>query len=63
MTTKQSHYNWIQNIIDSCEHDFHFECVDKLIQLYHQRYNDDATFFELKKERDEHWNTTHAIIH
>lgn len=63
MTAQQTHYNWIQNIIDSCEHDFHFEAVDKIIELYHQKYNDEATTNALKEERKEHWNNTHAIIH
>ena len=28
---------WIENIIQSCTDDFHFEAIDKLIELYHER--------------------------
>jgi hypothetical protein len=62
MTPAQEHYNWIMNIIDSCTHDFHFDAVDILIDLYRQRHQDDELFVSLKQMRETHWNSIHSIL-
>ena len=62
MTNKQHAYNWIQNIIDSAAHDFHFEGVDRLIELFEAKYNDAALTICLLEQRQIHWNNIHSII-
>jgi len=63
MTIEQEHYNWIMNIIDSCLHDFHFTCVDKLIELFKQQHNDKEDMaVMLEKQRAVHWNNIHLIL-
>jgi len=36
-------YNWIEHIILSCNSDFQFVCVDKLIELFKQRFPEEIT--------------------
>ena len=62
MTPKQEHYNWIQNIIDSCNNTFHFEGVDNLIALFDKYYNDADLLVCLKQMRNEHFNNVHNIL-
>lgn len=62
MTPQQQAYNWIQNIIDSATHDFHFEGVDKLITLFEAKYLDDPLTTCLQGQRNQHWNTIHSIL-
>lgn len=62
MTEAQEHYNWIMNIIDSCIHKFHFECVDNLIELFKQRHPfADEMAIMLEKQRAIHYNNVHQI--
>ncbi len=62
MTEKQQNYNWIMLIIDSCNNDFQFSCVDKLIELFYQKHNDDELTNCLKLLRRRHWNNIHVIL-
>lgn len=63
MTTQQEHYNWISNIIDSCLHTFHFDCVDKLIELFTQQHpQEDSLTTCLKMQRTARWNNVHNIL-
>ena len=62
MSNKQHAYNWIQNIIDSATHDFHFEGVDKLITLFEEKYTDEPLTVCLQGQRYQHWNTIHSIL-
>lgn len=62
MTIDQQHYNWIQNIIDSCNNDFHFDGVDKLIELYEQRHNNASLTMCLLHQRTQRWNSIHSIL-
>lgn len=55
-------FNWIMNIIESCTDDFHFEAVDKLIELYFEKTKDKDLDFQLKMKRAEKWNQIHSII-
>jgi hypothetical protein len=47
-TMKQQKFNWICKIIESCIDAFHFECVDKLIELFHEQEKDEEFTSELK---------------
>ena len=62
MTPKQEAYIWIQNIIDSCNNDFHFGGADKLIELFDAIHKDDQLTTLLQLQRNEHWNTIHSIL-
>lgn len=62
MTEQQSLYNWIMNIIDSCNNDFHFEAADKLIELFEQRVKNQDLVICLKQQRERHWNSIHSIL-
>ncbi len=55
-------FNWIANIIESCNNDFHFEAVDILIELFSIRYNDVETTLRLTIKREEKWNAIHTIL-
>ena len=60
----QSDYNWISNIIQSCTNSFHFQAVDKLIELFEARYNniDSTTTTDLKQKRQNQFNDCHFIL-
>jgi hypothetical protein len=61
--SKTEAYNWILSIIKSCNNDFHFDCVDKLIELYHEKYLDSEIDTLLKTERANVWNNIHSILY
>lgn len=65
-------FNWIIGIIKSCNTPFHFEGVDKLIELFKQKYarvSDDKVAcvpttiqemtMELEAQRDRRWEIIH----
>jgi hypothetical protein len=62
MNKKQKDYNWIMNIIDSCDNTFHFDCVDSIIELFEKKYNDGHLATCLKTQRNEHFNDVHSIL-
>ena len=41
-------YDWIVRIIETCTNQFHFDCVDKLIELYFQKTNNEVNKLELQ---------------
>ena len=53
---------WIANIIESCTDDFHFEAIDKLIELYQEKTKDEDLTSDLKMLRAKKWNEIHAIV-
>ncbi|MGH2649419.1 MAG: hypothetical protein ACRDE8_17695 [Ginsengibacter sp.] len=55
-------YTWIHNIIESCNHDFHFECADVLISLFSIKYGETESVTELRTLRQNKWNNVHAIL-
>jgi hypothetical protein len=54
--------NWVMKIIDSCNDDFQFEAVDRLIALHYERFKNEEEFLELSVTRARKWNDIHAII-
>lgn len=58
----QETYDWIIGVIDSCFHAFHLECVDRLIELFFEKYRDAAHRDLLIAKRAERWNAIHGII-
>jgi hypothetical protein len=59
---KDKSYNWISNIINTCNNQFHFEAVDKLIELFYQKYADGNLRTELDIQRNNKWNEIHNIL-
>lgn len=55
-------FDWISVIISSCTDDFHFEAVDKLIDLFYERTKDEKITTELRLKRALKWNEIHAIV-
>ena len=56
MTQAQQDHTWLQTIIDSCTNDFHFDAVDKLIELYKEKHNDIGLYDCLVAQRHHHWH-------
>lgn len=54
--------NWIIQIIDSCNNDFHFEAVDRLIELFYEREKNDDLKTELILLKQRKWNEIHNIL-
>jgi hypothetical protein len=55
-------YNWLLKIIETCNNDFHFEGVDKLIELFYEKEKDESLTDELKLARISKWNEIHHIL-
>lgn len=55
-------YLWISKIIKSCSDDFHFEGVDKLIELFYIKEKNEELTNKLREEREEKWIQIHAIV-
>ena len=55
-------YNWLLKIIETCNNDFHFEAVDKLIELFYEKEKDESLTDSLKLARLDKWNEIHHIL-
>lgn len=55
-------YNWINKIISTCNSDFHFEAVDRLIDLFYDKFKDEKLYDDLKYKRIRRWNEIHTIL-
>jgi len=59
-------YTWIEHIIISCNSDFQFVCVDKLIELFKQRFPEQtilsASLEQLRKDHEQNIQQTKATI-
>lgn len=55
-------FDWVSNIIDTCTHDFHFDAVDRLIELYFERTKNEENRFELEYRKTRKWNDIHMIL-
>lgn len=56
-------FEWISRIIETCNHDFHFEAVDNLIELFFDRTKDEEKKTELLMLRQRKWNDIHNILY
>jgi len=59
---KQNIYNWITRIIETCNNDFHFESVDKLIELFYEKFLDGELRTDLQIKRQYKWDEIHSIL-
>lgn len=54
--------NWIIQIIDSCNNDFHFDAVDRLIELFYEKEKNEELKVELMLLKQNKWNEIHNIL-
>jgi hypothetical protein len=59
---KDTIYDWVAKIISTCTHDFHFEAVDRLLELYYEREKDDVKLTELRMLKKIKWDEIHNIL-
>ena len=59
---KNNIYEWIVKIIQTCNNNFHFEAVDKLIELFYEKENDEELKVQLQILRQQKWNEIHNIL-
>jgi hypothetical protein len=55
-------YDWIKKIIETCNNSFHFEGVDRLIELYLEKFQDEMSTDTLRLLRQNKWNQIHDIL-
>jgi hypothetical protein len=55
-------YDWVARIIATSNNSFHFDAVDKLIDLYFERERDEAKYTELKLLKKIRWEEIHNIL-
>jgi len=56
------YYVWLYSIIDSCKHDFHFDCARKLLELYKERGASEPKLLELEELLLKKDAIEHAVI-
>lgn len=59
---KQSIFEWITKVIATCNNDFHFSGVDRLIELFEERFNDPEDTLRLQLLKVQRWNEIHVIL-
>lgn len=62
MERTDSIYDWVARIIATSNNSFHFDAVDKLIDLYFERERDEAKYTELKLLKKIRWEEIHNIL-
>ena len=55
-------YTWVYQIIESCNNDFHFDCVVVLISVYNIQYADTDRVLALRLLLENKWNSVHSIL-
>jgi hypothetical protein len=57
-------YDWITRITATCNNQFHFDGLDKLIELFATNFPEELEKIdELKMKRFEKWNEVHNILY
>ncbi len=63
MNTNQTEaYEWICRIIETCNHQFHFEAVERLVILYGEIYKDSKGTYALEMISAKKFNEIHNIL-
>jgi hypothetical protein len=55
-------FKWVKKIIFTSNNDFHFEAVDRLIELFYEKYADDFLRNELYLLREKKWDEIHLLV-
>lgn len=61
-TNQTEAFEWICRIIDTCNHQFHFDAVDRLVTLYSEFYKDIEGTFDLRMLAAQKYNAIHSIL-
>ena len=59
---EQQLFTWVAKIIETCTHDFHFDGVDNLIELFYEREKNEDLHTGLKLLRKAKWDEIHGIL-
>jgi hypothetical protein len=59
---KEQKFSWIVKIIESCTDTFHFECVDRLIDLFYEQEKDESLADDLRLLKFQKFNEIHLIL-
>jgi hypothetical protein len=62
MEKERDLFQWISKIIETCNHDFHFEGVDNLIKLYDEKVKDKDKTLQLEMLRTRKCNEIHFLL-
>lgn len=62
MTDSEYSFSWLEKIIESCNNQFHIDCVDVLIELYKTKYNDEELLTMLQNARETKFIALHNIL-
>jgi len=60
---KKAIFDWVVRVIETCNNDFHFEGVDKLIELFNNRFEDSELTTQLELLKKQKWNDIHTILY
>jgi hypothetical protein len=55
-------YDWIARIIETSNNDFHFEAIDRLIELHYQNFKSDEMKIGLEALKNLKWNEIHYVL-
>jgi hypothetical protein len=58
----QETFEWISRIIETSNNDFHFEAIDKLIDLHFMNFQDEELKEKLIEKKINKWNEIHLIL-
>ena len=62
MQNNDSIYDWVARIIATSTNPFHFDAVDKLIDLYYEREKDEDKHVDLLLLKKSRWEEIHNIL-
>jgi hypothetical protein len=62
MEQQDTAYDWVARIIATSNNSFHFDAVDRLIDLYYEREKDEVKQTELKMLKKIRWDDIHTIL-
>ena len=62
MDKAQEIFEWIAKIIATSNNDFHFDAIDKLIDLHFLNFQNEEMKQRLTELKHEKWNEIHLIL-
>lgn len=55
-------FEWISRIISTSNNDFHFDAIDKLIELHYVNFQNEELKIQLLELKTQKWNDIHTIL-
>ena len=56
-------FDWIVRIVETCQNDFHFDCADKLIELFYIRFNNESRRDDILQVRNMRYYFLNNIVY